>query len=362
MTYLLYFGIIFILLTLGKIYGLVCFSKSWKRFAACGNPTVNEQEFDKEFADKESLIQIGKICITKNWIFCSEASDTFLMPISSLKWVYERQEKANSKLILTFNDNSQEEIWMKHEEVVAVLNILSERNKETIVGYSEALGDSLLTDEKEFEKQVETSPKLITKTDIPPFVNTYTYYETIVYVVVDGKKTKCHLALTHDFRVILTYDEKVLFDEEISCLIAVKRKGIGRFSLIFDPLLEVPSYTIKSYNTKQWRHILKKAMNALPIPQSYREKSYHDVDSYNYAMNQNKYYIRFVTYPISALFFSVVLYFGIKEDMIWEDGIFMGILTYFIFPITIFPILIKFIMWIKGFHGQRIFPNRKDGE
>ena len=356
--YFAIFALPFVMLTIGKVWGLLEVQKSFKQFCALGNPQLLEKDFETELADEENFIFLKPLYITENWIFSNAKYDVFLLPISKLTWAFERQKNATSTLVLYFGQRDFE-IHMDRENINAFLRIIEERNPETITGFSEELQDAYFKGKNEFETEIAVSPKKFIDNSSP--IKLTSYYETIVYLKLNGEKKMGHLAFTHDMRIILACGKEILYDEEISCFQSIKRKGIGRFCITFHPTLEIEPYVIKSYNTSRWIRLLKKAYNCKRIP-NYSANSYTSLDSVNYAIAQNNYYVKFAVIPVSLLFFALVLYSGIKENMIWEDGIFMGLITYFVLPLLFFPVAIKFLLYITGFRTRRMFPNKELGE
>jgi hypothetical protein len=364
MPVILPFGLPIILLCIGKIWGLRCMKNAWNRFASLGNVDENLEQFDNEFADEANRIRCGKLWITKNWIYNDDGTAIFLMPIARITWVYEKTMNNVTSILIYFDDNSNEVFYMKHEDVVVVLNVLSGINANIIIGYSEDLANAYLNNKEEFNKKMKESSKSYVDTTSPFNRNEIsTYFETIVYVKIYKKKIKCHLALTKDLKVVLSEDDdKIIFSEDISFLVRLKWKGYGRLKFIFESEGHKREYVIKSYNCMKWRKVLYAAKAGNKIPDFLKKESYSDINSYNYAINQNKYYIRLITYPISLLLFILMQYIARKDNMMWDDGIFLGILTYYVLPLLIPHVFVFFIFRIFGSYGEKIFNKIEDRE
>ncbi|MDR3259935.1 MAG: hypothetical protein LBT51_10050 [Fusobacteriaceae bacterium] len=339
---------------------------AWNRFASLGDVNENQEQFDNEFADEANRRHYGNLWITKNWIYNDDGTAIFLMPIARVTWVYAKNTNNVTSIVIYFDDNSNEIFYMKHEDIVGVLTVLSNINSNIIVGYSEDLATAYLSNKKEFKKKVGESPKIYIDATSPFNRNGIsTYFETIVYAKIYKQKIKCHLALTQEqeMKVILfDEDDKIIFSEDISSLVRLKWKGYGLLKFIFESHGQKREYIIKSYNCMKWRKVLYDAKDGNKIPDFLKSESYSDINSYNYTLNQNKYYFRFITYPISLILFVFMQYIARKDNILWDDGIFLGIITYYVFPLLIPHIFVMFLFRVLGNFGEKIFNKIVDSE
>ena len=343
--------------TAGRVYALHALRKHRLRFEACGDPEENERQFDAEFGDRERQLRFDHFLVTRNWLYCDEPDDLFLMPLTGVAWIYERREDNVSQLVIHFRDGSRQEMHLSREDITALMAVVQTINPKAVAGYSEQLEHTYNEDRERFVAELGEAPKRFVG-ESSPFPRAC--YETIVYVWKDGEKRKGHLGLTRDMRLVLTRDGETLFDRGVDAVAGVRLGWFGRIRFEFtEPGWE--EYPVKTYNGRTWRAVIAKARRGESLA-TYADKGYFDVDSHNFAVNQNRFYMRYASRLLSLLFFAAIFYHGVKDDMLWEDGVFMGVATYFLLPLLVPPIALTAIMYMKGLQGIRLFPNRKDGE
>ena len=332
--------------------------KARQRFMARGDAEEHENQFDAEFTSEDAL-HFDRLHFTASWLFCDKPSDTFLMPVSEVVWMYRMTENnTNPHLVIHFDRDDKVEIVMEDGQIEAILLCAAARYPHVVVGYSKELAEAYDNDREAFRKKLAETPRILVD-DSSPFIDPY--YQTIVYVRLEGKKRKSLLALTREGRLTLICGEKTLFDRAAAELDSAASRWFGRLTLRFGHP-DWSSHTVKTYNAWRWLSLIRKAGRGAPLG-GYEKYAYSSVDSYNFAANQNRYYLRFFVAFFSLLFFSLIhLAMWVKGDSLWDEGIGMGIATYFLLPLLLPPIMLYGIFYLKDLQGMRLFPNREDGE
>lgn len=332
--------------------------KKRRRFEAGGDADANESRFDAEFRSADRL-SCDHLHFTANWLFSDQPSDTFLVPISEIAWMYRMTENNTTPhLVIHFRDDDKVEIIMREDEIDAILHLATMKYPHIVIGYSKELAAASDGDKRVFRAKLAGAPRVFVD-DSSPFINPY--YQTVVYVKREGRKRKGLLALTREERLVLLCGGDVLFDRAVGEIDSAASWWFGRLRVRFGHP-DWAAYTVKTYNVRRWLTLLCKARRGAPLG-GCEKRGYSDVDSYNFAASQNRYYIQFVAGFISLLFFGLIHFtYWSKGDSLWEEGIAMGIATFFLLPLFLPPILVYGIFYLKGLQGTRLFPNREDGE
>lgn len=332
--------------------------KARRRFMERGDSAANERQFDSEF-HSDDVCRIDHLCLTANWLFCDKSSDTFLIPVAEAVWMYKMTENNTTPhLVIHFRHDDKVEMIMGDDQIDAILLYAAARYAHIVFGYSKELAATYENDREGFQRKLAEGPRVFVD-DSSPFVDPY--YQTIVYARVEGKKRKCLLALTRDERLVLVCGADVLFDHAVKEIDSASSRWFGWLRLRFGHP-DWDSWTVKTYNVRRWLALLRKAGRGAPLG-GYEEYGYSSVDSYAFAANQNRYYVQFVAAFFSLLFFCLIHFsYWVKEDSLWDEGVWMGIATFFLLPIFLPPILVYGLFYLKDLQGVRVFPSREDGE
>ncbi|MDR3280895.1 MAG: hypothetical protein LBT23_10315 [Synergistaceae bacterium] len=332
--------------------------ESRKRFESFGNSRFNEKMFEDELRDTQNVVDLGNFALTKNWLCHDSGTDLILAPLSAVAWTYEKKRGASSCLVVHFKDGGEEEIYLHKQNIAAsALAMISDRAPDAVIGYDKELAKSFRERDPKFKVNLQNAPHIILDVS-SPFPDPF--FETIVYVVSSGVKRKCLLSLTRDFRLALSREGKILFDLD-AALVKIRRSGFGRFRVASGPHGS-GVYEIKTYNYGDWARVLSAAALGVP-PAGYAEKSYNNVDSSQYALSLNKYYLRFALPSLSVFFWAMMTLLVVRKEGfggLWEDGVLMGIVTYFLLPLVFFPAFVRLLL--TGKMKQRMFPKKEEGE
>lgn len=332
--------------------------KARRRFEARGDAEVNESQFDDEFRS-EDVLRFDHLHFTANWLFCDKPSTTFLMPMAEVVWMYKMTENnTHPHLVIHFQNDDKFETALEASQIEAILHCSTARYPHIVIGYSKELAAVSDTDRKAFRKQLADAPRVLVDNS-SPFVDPY--YQTVVYAKVEGKKRKCLLALTREARLVLIRGESVVFDRAAAEIDSARSWWFGRLTVRFGH----PGWdacTVTTYSVHRWLSLLRKAKRGAPLG-GYEKHGYSDPDSHNFTASRNGYYLPFLAAFFSLLFFGVV-HFAMwsGDDSLWDEGIGMGIATYFLLPICLPPIMLYAYIYLKGLQGAQMFPTWKEEE
>jgi hypothetical protein len=340
-----------------NFFALCVMKEHWNRFKSFGHPETSERAFESEFGDERQVTALGNLYVTPNWIYHDEKSSLFLLPCKAVVWAYEKNENDSRYLVLRFSDGEYVSVLLDAEKMQTALDAIAESNPGAVIGYGKKLEEAAGKHKAVFEAALSESPGVVHNTDSP---FRFPFFETVVYVKIRGVKKKCLLTLTRDKRLALTRNGETLFNREVSELKKFRRRGIGRFSVDFGE--RAADYVIKTYDFKLWKNVIALAQRGKIPGGFYAAKSYNDIDDPEFAKAQNKFYLRFPLAFLGLLFWLIIFPKSHIDGIVWEDGAAMGVLTYFILPLVLFPGGVYLVIWFKGFTNCRLFPKREDGE
>lgn len=333
------------------------FESNMRRLMAYTSLLKAETEFARECRDDDAVTRVEGLVVTRSWIYCRAPGDLFLMPLSEIVWLYEKRVNDMPSLVVHFRDGSENDLSLSGEAIEVLLPFLGARVPDAVVGYDKHLGELRDDgDNRALSHALTQAPKVLRH--VPAFASPC--YETVVYVKIGGTKKKCLLALTRERRLVLLCGERKLIDEDAANVRGIRRRGIGRLSLVFDRA-RAEDYTIKTYDLGRWRNVLR-ALCAGGDPCLYAAKGYDDVDSKEYIASQNRYYVRFAIWGIAGLFFCLITGGALLTGTVMDDGPLLAFATYILLPLVGVPAALYVVFWSHDGFSNRFFPKRPDGE